>query len=441
MSDLKKALNTRGLTMIAVGACIGSGIFVTPASTMQHLPHHGWAILAWFIGGLISFLGAMTFAELGTRFTREGGVYVYLKEAYGDLAGFLYGWITLFIVNTGALAALAITLVTYLGHIFQIDDAFGSFLAIFFLWVLTIINIFGVKFSQHITNLFSSLKLMAMLFVVIVGIYFFPSMEHTLTFDLTQNVPEHLMQGILMAFVGVFWSMGGWHHASYLSGEAIDPQRTVPRAMLFGTSIVIFVYIAIILAYMVLLPMDAMSSSSKVAGDAVGTHLSWGGLAISIAICISVMGSIAIYTMSAPRIYFAMAKDKIFFHFLAYVSPKYGTPVNAMVFQTAWATVLILVWGQFDKLATFVTFMDIVFMALATATIFIFRSKDSQYDGFKVRPYPWIPLLYLLVVIAFVVNTLVHLKQESWSGMLILVAGLPFYYYFKNKTKIVDGPY
>jgi basic amino acid/polyamine antiporter, APA family len=435
MNDLKKALNIRGLTLIAVGACIGSGIFVTPANTMQYLPHHGWAIVAWLIGGIVSFLGAMTFAELGTRYTREGGVYVYLKEAYGDLAGFLYGWIILFIVNTGALAALSITLVNYLGHIIHIPDAIKSTLAIVLLWILTVINIFGVKFSQQVASLFSTLKLVAMVAIVIVGIYHMPSMQHDLVFDLTYQVPEGLMQGILMAFVGVFWSMGGWHHASFLSGEAIDPQRTVPRAMLYGTAIVTAVYIAIILAYMILLPIETMAASTKVAGDAVGSHLSWGGLAVSIAICISVMGSIAIYTMSAPRIYFAMAKDKIFFEFLAKVSPRYGTPVNAMLMQTAWASILIIAWGAFDKLATFVTFMDIVFMALATASIFVFRRKQKDFNGYHVRPYPLIPLLYLLVVIAFVINTLINMRQESWTGMLILLIGLPFYYYFKKNRK------
>ncbi len=439
MGELKKALNVRGLTLIAVGASIGSGIFVTPSSTVQHLPHHGWALLAWVIGGFVSFLGAMTFSELGTRFPREGGVYVYLKEAYGNLAGFLYGWIVLFIVNTGALAALSLAFVKYLSVLVTINENHKPWIGIALLWVLTIINIFGVKMSQNITTFFSTLKLVAMVAIVVVGVYHLPSMDHELQFNLTQNVPQNLMSGILLAFVGVFWSMGGWHHASYLAGETVEPKRTVPRAMLYGTSIVTIVYLAVIFAYMILLPIDQMALSQKVASDAVSTRFEWGGMAVAIAICLSVMGSIAIYTMSAPRIYFAMATDKIFFASLAKVSPTYGTPVNAMLTQTAWASVLVVAWQAFDKLATFVTFMDIIFMALATAAIFVFRQRGGPSEGYRVSPYPLVPLIYLIVTIAFVINTLITMKAESWSGMLILALGIPAYYYFKNKQN-PDAP-
>jgi basic amino acid/polyamine antiporter, APA family len=432
MSQLKQVLNVRGLTLIAVGGCIGSGIFVTPSSTVTALPHHGWALVPWIIGGLVSFFGAMTFSELGTRFPKEGGVYVYLKEAYGDIAGFLYGWITLFIVNTGALAALSLAFVNYLSLLMPITDGSKPWIAIALLWILTIINTFGVNISQSVSSIFTILKLGAMLMIILIGLYFLPDVTHTLNFDLTSNVPPNLMQGILVAFVGVFWSMGGWHHATYLAGEAVEPQKTVPRAMLYGTSIVTLVYLAIIIAYMILLPIDLMSSSTKVAGDAAGMHLDWGGRAVSIAICLSVMGSIAIYTMSAPRIYFAMARDGIFFKFLAEVSPRFKTPINAMYVQTAWASVLVLGWGAFDKLATFVTFMDIVFMALATAAIFVFRNRDKEYKGYMVRPYPIIPIIYLLVTIVFVINTLFTMRNESWVGMIILGLGVLVFFLFKK---------
>jgi len=436
MTKLKRALTTRGLTMIAIGACIGSGIFVTPASTMQFIPHHGYALLAWIIGGFVAFLGAMTFSELGSRFPEEGGVYVYLRNAYGKLAGFLYGWIILLIVNTGALAALGLALADYLKFFLPVSDHEKSLIAIIVIWGLTIVNIFGVDISQGFASLFTGLKLLAMALIILVGIWFLPDVTHEIQLDLTSKVPPNLLSGMLFAFIGVFWSMGGWHHATYLSGEAIDAQKTVPRAMLIGTVVVTVVYVLIIGAYMVLLPADVMSQSSRVAGDAVAAVFSGGGKLVSIAISISIFGTIGIYTMTAPRIYYAMAKDRVFFSFLADVSEKYKTPYKAMLFQALWATVLILIWGSFIRIITFVTFMDIVFMALATATIFIFRKENAGHNGFMLKWYPIIPVIYLIVTVAFVVNTLIDLNAESWVGVAILISGVPAYYYFKGKNDI-----
>jgi basic amino acid/polyamine antiporter, APA family len=434
MTELKKVLNTRGLTLIAIGACIGSGIFVTPASTMQHLPHHGYALLAWIIGGLVAYLGAMTFSELGATFPKEGGVYVYLKRAYGDLAGFLYGWIILLIVNTGALAALGLALADFLNFFLPVDGAQKSWIAIFVIWILTVINIFGVNISQSFASIFTGLKLLAIGVIILFGFYHLPSVEHAIHLDLTTQIPENVIGGILLAFVGVFWSMGGWHHATYLAGEAIQPKTTVPKAMLYGTLIVTIVYVLSIFAYMILLPAGQMAQSERVAGDALAAVYSGGGKLVAIMISISIFGTIGIYTMTAPRIYYAMAKDKIFFKFLADISPKYKTPYKAMLFQAAWATILILIWGTFIKIITFVTFMDIVFMALATSTVFVFRDRKLNETGYKLRFYPWIPIIYLIVTLAFVLNTLIGMNAESWIGLAILLLGIPVFYYFKNQN-------
>lgn len=432
MAQLRKALDTKGLTMIAIGACIGSGIFVTPAGTIAVLPHQGYAILAWIIGGLIAFMGVMTFSELGATYPKEGGVYVYLKNAYGDLAGFLYGWIILLIVNTGALAALGIALADFMVFFIDINDAQKSLLALGVIWFLTLINIFGVNISQGLASVFTGLKLLAIMMIVVVGWMHVPNISHEIQLNLSENVPDHLVSNILLAFVGVFWSMGGWHHATYLAGETKDPQQTIPRAMLYGTTTVTVVYVLIIFSYMILLPMSSMASSERVAGDALAMVYQNGGQIVSIIISISIFGTIAIYTMSAPRIYYAMAKDGIFFKFLADISEKYNTPYKAMIFQALWASFLILIWGSFTKMITFVTFMDIVFMAMATATVFVFRKRKVPNDGYRLQWYPWVPLIYLLVTSAFVINTLWSLNTESWIGVGILLAGIPVFYYFRK---------
>lgn len=436
MTELKKVLNTRGLTLIAIGACIGSGIFITPAASMQQLPHHGYTLLAWIIGGLVAYLGAMTFSELGATFPKEGGVYVYLKKAYGDLAGFLYGWIILLIVNTGALAALGLALADFLNFFLPVQGAQKSWIAICVIWMLTIVNIFGVNVSQVFASVFTGLKLAAIAIIICVGLYHLPSAEHQIQLDLLTDIPDNLIGGILVAFVGVFWSMGGWHHATYLAGETIEPQKTVPKAMLYGTLTVTIVYVLVILAYMVLLPGQVMAQSERVAGDALEAVYSGGGKIVAIIISISIFGTIGIYTMSAPRIYYAMAKDKIFFDFLTHLSPKYKSPYKAMIFQALWATILILIWGTFIRIITFVTFMDIVFMALATSTVFIFRQRKVNDSGYKLKYYPLIPIVYLIVTSAFVIYTLVNMNEESWIGMGILWAGIPVYYYFKRHNKM-----
>ena len=437
MSDLKKGLTLTGLTMIVIGSCIGSGIFVTPADSFEVLPHHGYVLLAWFLGGVIAFFGAMTFSELSARFPKAGGVYVFLKEAYGDWAGFLYGWIILLIVNTGALAALSVLFTDFLGYFFVMTPFVSKTIAIGTLVGLTAINIIGVNISGLFAKVFTGLKLLAIAAIVLLGIIYFDSENtgHELIFNLA-DVPDNLGTMMLLAFVGVFFSFGGWHHATYLSAEIENPQKVVPRAMLLGTLTVTVTYLLIILAYSSLLPMDQIMVSDKLAGDAVGNVISGGGKLVTIGVSISIFGTIGIYTMTAPRIYYAMAKDKIFFNFLAKVHSRYRTPYVAMIFQCAWAVLLILILENFHNLMTFATFMDILFMALATSTIFFFRrNRLKEKPAYKLKWYPVIPIIYLLVTIGFVINTVIHIEGVPYLALLILLIGVPIYFLFKKFRK------
>jgi len=435
MSELKRGLTVSGLTMIAIGACIGSGIFITPSGTFEFLPHHGYVLLAWIIGGIVTFLGALTFSELGARFPKAGGVYVFLKEAYGSLAGFLYGWIILLIVNTGALAALSVVFADFLSFLIPISEPTKKVIAISTITILTFVNVIGVNVSDVFAKLFTGLKLLALVAIIFLGLYVFAKNDytHSLNFNFSE-VPKDIGRMMLYAFVGVFWSFGGWHHTTYLAEETDNPQKTIPRAMLLGTAIVTIVYLLVIFSYSILLPMNDIISSTRVAGDAVGNVLNQGGKMVAIAISISIFGTIGIYTMSAPRIYFAMARDGVFFKSLAKVHSKYKTPYIAMIVQGVWAIFLILAFSNFNNLMTFATFMDIVFMALATSTIFVFRKKYSQATPvFKLKWFPLIPILYLLVTIAFVGNAVLSLNSQAIIGLLILFAGIPIFYLFKRR--------
>ena len=435
MSKLNRQLTLSGLTMIAIGSCIGSGIFITPADSLAKLPHHGWVLLVWALGGVVAYLGALTFSELGSRFPGAGGVYVYIKEAYGPLMAFLYGWIILLIVNTGALAALAYALADYLNFFFPLEGAVKSVVAILIIVILTFVNVLGVKTSQMLATLFTTLKLLAIAFIIIIGLVYASTTDHTIIVNPMVDIPDGLFSGILLAFVGVFWSTGGWHHATYMAGETIDPQRNVPRAMKYGTITVTVTYLLVILSFMLLVPMQEMAQSERIAGDALQAVFTWGGRIVSIMISISIFGTIAIYTMSAPRIYYAMAEDGLFFKFLSKTHPTFKTPHYAMILQSSWAIILILLWGSFIRIITFVTFMDILFMAIAASTLFVIRRSQEEQAPFHLKYYPVVPILYLLVTVAFVLNTAINLQSESFAGTIILIIGLPVFYFFKRSKK------
>lgn len=422
--------------MIAVGACIGSGIFVTPAQIVNALPNATLVLAVWALGGLIALTGALTFSELGGLFPKSGGVYVYIKEAYGDLAGFLYGWVTLLVINTGALAGLCVAFAEYM-KIFvpEMGEHTKTAIAAFTMLSLTGFNILGVNKSQSLANLFTGLKLLAIGGIIVAGFIYFEPSKVKLDFSLAENIPANLTSAMLTGLIGVLFSAGGWHHASYVAGEAVDASRTVPKAMFLGVLIVTATYLLVNLAYMFLLPLDTIAQTTRVAGDAVATLAPWGGKAVAIAIALSIFGTISIYTMSAPRIYYAMAKDGIFFKQLAYIHPRWNTPIVAMLLQVIWALAVLLFFsGLFDEIITFVTFMDIAFMGLAGAAIFVFRKK-LKHEKRPVRAwgYPIVPIIFVIISAAFAINTFLERPAQALPGLVLLGAGVVVYYIIKWK--------
>jgi APA family basic amino acid/polyamine antiporter len=437
-NQLQKKLTLYGLTMIAVGSCIGSGIFVTPAQIVAVLPNATLVLAVWALGGLVALTGALTFTELGGMFPRSGGVYVYIKEAYGPLAGFLYGWTILLVINTGALAGLCVAFAEYL-KIFVPGMAENTKTAIAAgtMLVLTVVNMRGVNVSQGLANFFTGLKLLSIAAIIVAGFLFFDAEKVHLDFSLSQNVPVNMTSALLTGLIGVLFSVGGWHHASYVAGEAINAKRNVPRAMFLGVLIVTGMYLLVNLAYMLLLPLDTIAGTPKVAGDAIATLAPWGGKAVAIAIALSIFGTISIYTMSAPRIYYAMAEDGVFFKKLAAVHPRWHTPVFAMLIQVGWALVVLLFFsGLFDKIITFVTFMDIAFMGLAGAAIFVFRKKRREAERpIRAWGYPWIPLVFVAISTAFAVNTFMERPAQAIPGLVLLLVGVGVYFGFKRRKE------
>jgi APA family basic amino acid/polyamine antiporter len=246
----------------------------------------------------------------------------------------------------------------------------------------------------------------------------------------------NMLTAFFLAFIGVFFSYGGWHHASYLAAEVQHPQRNVPRAMIIGTLVVSVTYILTNLAYLYMLPVDELAASTAVASDGLGRYFNIGGKLIALLIMISVFGTIAIYTMTAPRIYFAMAKDKVFFPQLARVHPRFNTPYIAILVQSAWAILLLLFWNTFEDMITYVVFMDLIFMALAAISIFIFRKKKSEEARpYRTIAYPVVPAIYIIINIIFIFNTLIQKPVQAWAGIIVVTIGFGFYFYFKNRLK------
>jgi len=435
MTKLRKELTLYGLTMIAIGSCVGSGIFLTPSQIAGHLPSPVLILIVWALGGIITLTGALTFAELGAMFPQAGGVYVYLKEGYGDLFGFLYGWAYLLVINSGSLAALNIAFAYYLGFIIPLGDTGIKVVAVSAIIILTIINILRVKAGEIFSNIFTGFKLIGIAGIIAVGL--FMGNPKLMSSQAGQAVSSgNLFVAFGLALIGVLWSYGGWQHASFVAGEARDAQKTVPRAMVLGALIVALVYLLTNLAYLFLLPLPEIVGSESLAADAVSTVIPFGGNLIAVLIAVSVVGTAGIYTLSAPRIYYAMADDGLFFKKLAWVHPKFRTPVNAILTQSTWAIILLLFWGTFEDVITYVVFMDWIFFALAAFAIFILRRTRKDFPRtYRTLGYPLTPALFIIITSFFVVNTLIEKPKQAWAGLIFMAIGLMFFIYFKESRK------
>jgi APA family basic amino acid/polyamine antiporter len=236
--------------------------------------------------------------------------------------------------------------------------------------------------------------------------------------------------------VGVLWSYGGWQHATYTAAEAKDPRRGIPRAMVIGSGIVVLVYLLANIAYLALLSPQAMGASPHLAADALGAVLGpAGGTAVAVAIFISTFGTAGIYTLTAPRIYHAMASDGVFFRSVAAVHPRFRTPVVAILLQSGWAILLVLFWGTFENLISYVVFTDWIFFALAAASVFLFRRRNPDAERpYRTIGYPFTPLFFIAVAVWFVVSTLIEKPEQAWAGLLFLALGVPVYYYWKRRS-------
>ncbi|MBX7051908.1 MAG: amino acid permease [Flavobacteriales bacterium] len=440
MNQNAKGLSLFALTMIAIGATIGSGIFKTPSSIADKVGDNTTIIMLWILGGVVSLLGALVFAEFGSRFSNAGGVYTYLNKAYGPLPGFLYGWCLLTVISSGTIAALCTVFAENLSYFIEIPDENEKYVAMSSVVVLTLFNTFGIKSSEWFANVGTVLKIIGIYALLLLALFLGDKMIFAHSSEIVDAVAPPKEDNLAGAFVGVLWSYTGWHYASFVSGEARNPKRNIPLAMLFGTGAVTITYVLCNMGYFKVIDHDTIASfanaeNPKVVGveamNAIMPGVQW---AMPALIGLSVFACAGLYILSTPRIFNQMALEGLFFKTFAKKHEKFGVPVNAIILQSVWAIVLIYLWGSFSSIIEYVTFVEWLFLLTACIGIFLIRSKyPNEKPAFRVPLYPVIPALFIVVVSWFIYKNALADKAEYYAGLAVIPIGIVFYYIFKTR--------
>ena len=441
-AGLVRRLGTWDAVLVTIGSVLGTGIFLTTSDVARALPHAGLILVAWFAGGLLTLAGALTYAELGVLFPRAGGQYHYLKEAYGPLWGFLFGWTCFLVIMCGGIAALAVGFGEYLGfflpffstkhELFRVPlgpvtwavngGQLAGALAIAF---LTAVNCLGLKEGSRVQNAVTVVKIGSIVGLALFGL-FGPAPARP---DYTAPLPGGgLMAGFGMAMIAVLWSYDGWYGFTPLAGEARDPQLTIPRGLIGGTAVITVLYLLMNLLYVRVLPIDAMTEAGRI-GEAAAAVLfgPWGARLISAAVVVSTFGCLSATILYAARIYLPMAQDGLFFRSLASVHPRTLVPVSCLLAQGAWAIALTFS-GTYEQLYTYVVFALFVFHAATGAAVMVLRRTRPELPRpYRTWGYPVVPLLFIGWSLVFVGNTLVSKPMESGIGLLMVGLGVPAY--------------
>ena len=454
-NGLVRQLGLFDSTMVIVGIVIGSGIFLTTGVMAKSIPSPALILLAWVVGGALTLAGALTYAELGAAMPDAGGQYVYLREAYGPMVGFLFGWMVFLIYMTGAIATLAVAFAEYFGYFFpslsiqkviftksvtilnysfNYSLSMGQLVAVLVIICLSILNYLGVVFGKTIQNVFTMIKIGTIFILITLG--FIIGKGTAINFSIN---PEGLSFGKLiigfgLALVSISWAYDGWNNLNFVAGEIKNPRRNLPLALIIGTVSITFIYFLVNYIYLYSLSIDEMSGVVRIAEKSSSVLFGVAGASIiSVAVIISTFGSLNGTILTAPRVYYAMAKDGLFFKKVAKINPKFKTPGFAIFIQAIWASILALS-GTFDQLLTFVMFIAIIFWIAAAASVFTLRKKRPDLPRpYKTWGYPAIPIIFIIASSGILLNTLIEKPVESLAGLGITVIGIPIYFFWKLK--------
>ena len=436
MSTLRRTLGLADLVLIVVGTVIGSGIFRVPSSVLQQTGGSvGLSLLVWFAAGLLSLLGALTFAEMGAAKPDAGGLYVFIRDALGPLPAFLYGWTMFLVIASGSAATLAVAFKDYLGAFVALPPIAGKLVAIAMIVVVMLINVRGARQGANVQGVATILKVLAILVMSACLLVFGRGSSGTAGLWPAQwNVS--LLTGVGLAMISVLWAYEGWQYVTFSAGETKDPQRIFPRGIVAGTALVVAIYVIANIAYVAAIGPEGVMGSQRVAADAVSALFGpAAGKLIAAIILVSMFSAANGLTLTAPRLYYSMARDGVFFSKLAEVSPRFNTPAIAIVASSVWAMVLVALPGSsFEQLLTYVVFVGWIFFALAALAIFAYRRRAPEmHRPFRTPGYPVTPMLFVLSAAAIVINTVVTQPRNVIFAIGLMVLGIPAYYMWRSR--------
>lgn len=433
----RRALGPFDATMVVIGGIIGSGIFINPYIVAGRLDSPALVLAAWMAGGAIALAGAFAYAELGALFPRVGGQYAYLRDGLHPLAGFLYGWALLAVIETGAIAAVAIAFASYTLRLTGRADWPPGPLAILALVMLSAINFLGVKPGSRVLNVLVVLKIGALGILIAFG---FLAPAHDLWWSAGRTSTEPGGSTILAfgaALVPILFAYGGWQNANYVAEEIDKPQRNLPISLIGGTIAVVAIYVLVNVVYLRALGLEGLAATTTPAADAARRMFGpVGDRFVTAAIAISTFGFLDLAILAPTRVYYAMAADGLFFPALARLHPRYRTPGAAIAVQTAWSCLLTLS-GTYGQLLNYVVFADWIFFGLTVSTILVFRRTfpvARRGPGFRAPGYPILPALFVVTALAIVFSVILADPVSAGRGALLLGSGVPVFYWFRQSA-------
>jgi APA family basic amino acid/polyamine antiporter len=432
---LPRAIGFYASTAIVVGTIIGSGIFLVPHNVALQVGSVRALFLVWVVGGILSLAGALSLAELGTALPEAGGVYVYLREAYGKAFAFLFGWALLLVINSGTVATLAAAFGLYSSSFLPLTVSEQKLAGAVVIAMFTVVNVLGVRKGAAAQVIFTIAKLAGL--ATIMGFAFFSPRVTPLAASDALPTPHTTAASWGVALIGVLWAYEGWHLLSFNAGEVKNPSRVLPRSYLLGTSLVMAVYLLANLAYLRVLPLPALAQFPLVAAKAMEVLVgSCGASFVSALILCSIVGSLNGNVLAGPRVYFAMARDGVFFPAAGRVHPRFETPALAIWIQGLWSIVLVAS-GTFEQLYTYVISTGWIFYGAAVLAVVILRRRmPTLARPYRVWGYPALPILFSLAALAIVINSLMTKPRESLIGFGIVLAGIPIYFLWKLLTRV-----
>lgn len=447
---LRRIITSREAYMLIVGNIIGIGIFTTTGYIAQYTPTPGMLLFLWIAGGILAFCGALTYAELASRFPHAGGDFHYLSRAYHPLIGFLFGWSTFTVTYTGSIATIAVGFSYYFTNLlpdpirsFSVNLPLENFkisilkiVAILIVWVLTSLNVRGIRLGSRMQTLLTILGISVLLVFIGTGLASPAKEWKQLMPVFPDELSLSLLSGLGVALIGVYFTYSGWTAIAYIAGEVRRPRRTIPTAMWKGVLTVTILYVLMNIVYLLALPLDKMQNQVDVGYRAliVLQGKQW-SVFFSVMIMLAVLSTLNATILSGARIYYAMARENRFFPSSGKLHLKYGSPANALWLQAAW-TILLILTGSFNQLLTYTVFIMICFAFLSGISLFILRKKDpAPSQIFLVRGYPVVPVIYIATTGWILLNTLFEHTRESLVGIGLVLVGLPFYYYFQHTQK------